>query len=227
MRLLEAESPLRGQVRIPGNLRILPEESSRRRLNTQVDVLPPSDIAGLEDARTAGEIELSTGLVEVEPPAFSHQPRDRIAGAKDAKVIACAVTHRILHATSVHRVYAGAHAIDRGIVVAKTNLVQVRTKVQLLNDTVLRMGDRDAQGLRRDAQRVLAPGNLLRRSVGADFQNWLRRAALYDAAVVVIIIERFPDCCNGDSDGRSSDRSDGDVHPDRITGDRSISVMFC
>ena len=54
VRLLEAQRPLRRKVRISGDLRVLLEQSARSRSDTQIDILPPGDIAGLEDARIAG-----------------------------------------------------------------------------------------------------------------------------------------------------------------------------
>ena len=122
--------------------------------------------------------------------------------------------------------HTGAHAINRGIVVAETNLVEVRTKAQLLHHTVLGMDYGDAQGLGYDAQCVLAPGNLLLYSIGAELQNLSRRAARNDAAIVVIVIQSFAGCCDGDPDRGCGDRRDGDVHSDLSVSNRNPSAVF-
>src|SRR6266702_4444817 len=150
-------------MRVAGNLGVLAKKSGRRRRDTQVKILSTRAVTGLEQSGVAGKIELPSRLMKVESPTLAHQPRDRVARTEDPQVVTRSVAHDVLRAAAIKRVGAWPHAIHGGVVVVEADLMQVRAKVQFLDDAALRMFNRNAQRPGRDPHRIFAPRDILRR----------------------------------------------------------------
>src|SRR5579871_897221 len=101
MRLLIAQCPLRGQMRISCNFRILTQQLSRCVGYNKKEILPARHVTRMEDADISGQVEDAAWLMKVEPPILTHQPRDWIPRTKDAQVISRTIVHHVFTASAI------------------------------------------------------------------------------------------------------------------------------